>query len=375
MRNKGHKVTSREETLRNFTREFLIEEKRRCEVDRYISDFRVLIHKKPHENHNYLNRLLQDYTSIFLSHERISENKSNEDEKKYQLKKQLASKMKNSPKKRYVKSKLSKTDERQSYSVLKAETADFLRKLRAYEELEQIAYEIFFKLSQNNRISRNINATGGKMYKTSAVPEEIPYKKHYRNVYIVNDPTKSSEIKLNKPISQNGETKKILSNKQSEKNPLENFEYIKNETIEFMKNNRDHNDAERKILFEQYQTNKYIQKYVDSLTSSEKQKAEPSSPKKGIFNKIKNMIGLSPDNTTKFYKNVENNNQIGNTKIFLETERKYSNAEFEAYKLFYIKHGELPNPLLENIKEIAYNDNVFVNNESANSGDPRKNQN
>ncbi|XP_045474247.1 uncharacterized protein LOC123680405 isoform X2 [Harmonia axyridis] len=330
MRSKD-KPPTRSEILRNFTREFLIEEKRRCEIDRYVTDFRILIHSRPHENHNYLNRLLQDYTNMFLAHERISANRLNQDEMKYQLKSQLASRKKDSPKQRYVQSKLShkndKNHEHQSYLVLKAKTEEFLKKIRQYDELEQIAYEIFVKNSELKTYEPN---TVLKLKSSDDIPLDIPYKKHYRNVYTVNSPK---------------------DNKNNE-----NYEFIKEQTEKFLSNNRDYNDAEQKILSEQYQKNPIIKKYVDSLTRSAKSKNDPQNPKRGIYSKIKTMIGFSPEKSTKFYKTLESNlgNLTDNTKIFLRNERKYNNSEFEAYKLFYIKNGEFQNPLIEKIKQIAY---------------------
>ncbi|XP_044753167.1 uncharacterized protein LOC123312761 isoform X3 [Coccinella septempunctata] len=354
MRSK-EKVPTRNEILKNFTREFLLEEKRRCEIDRYVTDFRILIHKSPHENHNYLNRLLQDYTTMFLSHERISANKMNQEGVKYQLKSQLASRKKDSPKQRYVKSKLSEKNdsnsEHQSYLVLRAKTEDFVKKLRQYEELEQIAYEIFIQ-NLNSEIKTNqyeikevIEPNNVLKLKSTDVPIEKPHKKHHKNVYVVNSPEGHGEH------SGKHSTNRTVTNSEKQ-----NYEHLKRETEKFLANNRDYNDAEQKMLSEQYKKNAYIKKYVDNLTSSEKSKKGPQTPKRGIYSKIKSMIGISPENPTKFYKNVEDNSEtlVDSTKAFLRNEKKYNNFEFEAYKLFYIKNGDFQNPLLEKIKLIAY---------------------
>ncbi|KAK9877342.1 hypothetical protein WA026_017736 [Henosepilachna vigintioctopunctata] len=366
------KVTSREELLKNFTRDFLIEEKKRCEIDRYVTDFRILIHKRPHENHNYLNRLLQDYTSMFLSHERISVNKANEGEMKHRLVKQLASKMKESPKKRYVNSKSfskhSENSERQSYLILKAKTTEFLLQLKKYEELEQIAYELFAKHSNNEyaneiRFDRSTTPENHILkLKTVEIPLEIPYKKTFKHVYVVNSPE-------TRHVMQGSQDNKIILNSSnspnsSTNNVLEDYEYVKEETSKFLENNKNYNDAEQKVLSEQYQRNSYIKKYVDNFNSCNKDVKKSNSPKKSFFNKIKNMMGFHSEKSDETHENKKEKPWPfkEETIALLENERTYSNLEFVAYKIFYTKNGKFENPLIEYNENDMHAKTIHINN-------------
>ena len=339
-------------------------------------DIKMLKNKNKNETDENILKTLEDYDRKFETYlKNIKDEYENFNEETFEIKKQEHEKNKNDFLKYINEVLVQKKPDNRKISILRDKILDYITKIGNIIYAIEIKYG---KIHEINKLQNTKKRLSEEKKKLKESLKNIKQKSHKlenssQNEIIVNEIIDNSAEQMNKNKIE--ELKPTNDNIEKSQNSIKNFDEIKKQHDEILKNIREKSDALKKIS----KQNKNTIEEFEKTTNNNIEKSKDFKNKLDELNeeskKYKDLFKDMPDKVVKkilkeYYEKFENYINIFNNylKNFNKNAYETNKQEYKKYKVDFTKYinlnitEKLKNEKIENLRSKIINNIMDIDN-------------